>query len=197
MVDDLPDLSGYHEGLVHITGGDPLLHNKLPQILHTLKQQKNFIILTSPCIRLGQLSPEIIRLIDLIFCYMPGVDQDSIREATGYDAYTKYYLTLSSLSELKRKVIVTYPLKTETITTLPDIYNLTVRLKHYLLLTLNRATESISGEALGYYSQRPTVIGYRYNDIVQKTCLGCPRKLWRLHPFALGILAQGFYKLYL
>jgi pyruvate-formate lyase-activating enzyme len=182
---------------VHVTGGDPLLHDHLPQILHTLKKQGNFTMLTSPCIRIDQLPLNILKLIDLIFCYMPGVDNSSIRENTGYDVYAQYYLTLSSLHEQKRKVIVTYPINPENASTIPDIYNLTSRLKHYLLLTHDRTTGKIPREYIKYYCQRPTVIGYSYNRTQQKTCLGCPQKLWRANPFSLKALALGFYKLYL
>lgn len=197
LINDLPELTRYQQGIVHITGGDPLLHDQLPLILHTLKEQKNFIILTSPCIRINQLPINILKLIDLIFCYMPGIDHESIRENTGYDVYSQYYLSLSSLSEQKRKVIINYPLTPENASTLPDIYNLSVRLKQYLLITHNRNTGSIPREYKTYYNQRPTVISYSYTDGSQKTCLGCPQRLWRIHPFSLSTLLQGFYKLYL
>ena len=196
-ITDLPDLSAYQQGIVHITGGDPLLHKRLPYILHTLKQQGNFVILTTPGIRLSQLEIPILRLIDLVFCYMPGSNHDSLREATGFDVYAQYYLTLSSLMEHKRKVVITYPITPASFAALPDIYNLSVRLKQYLLLTHNRPAEPIPQKHIAYYCRRPTVIGYQYVDTRQKTCLGCPQRLWRLHPFALGALIQGFYKLYL
>lgn len=197
IISELPELKQYQNGLVHITGGDPLLHDQLPLILHTLKKQGNFIIFTSPCLRIDQLPPEILKMIDLIFCYMPGVDHETIRENTGYDVYAQYYLTLSSLKEQKRQVLITYPLSPENMNELPDIYNLSVRLKHHLLIAHNRASGAIPREYLSYYSHRPTVISYSYTDTQQKTCLGCPQRLWRFNPFSIRALAQGFYKLYL
>jgi pyruvate-formate lyase-activating enzyme len=197
IIEDMPSLTQYQQGIVHITGGDPLLHNKLPLMLQTLKQQGNFIILTTPGIRLSLLPPESLRLIDLFFLYMPGMDHESIHTATGFDVYAQYYLTLSSLAEQKRKVLMTYPLVPDNIATLPDIYALSLRLKHYLFLTHNRLSGSLPRKHVAYYRQRPTVLSFSCTDGQPKTCLGCPQKLWRVHPLRLGALLQGFYKLYL
>ncbi|GBR77517.1 radical SAM protein [Candidatus Termititenax dinenymphae] len=186
-------------GIINLTGGNPLNHPELNKILIDLKNQKRFITLTTCGYNLADFSRQLL-LIDLLLLYIPGFSQERATFEAGFNAVSRQESIIEYLQEIKKKFAVLYPIDSETIEDLPDLYHKLNKRNSFLILLYNKNSElplqRVDKKYLYYYGNKRNSLVYEYASTGSYNCLDFSRNFAKFSFYNLRIMLKLFYKLY-
>ncbi|MDR1452402.1 MAG: hypothetical protein LBJ25_00295 [Candidatus Margulisbacteria bacterium] len=185
---------------VHLTGGNPLRHPQINNILIELKNQKHFTLLTTCGYNLADFEKQILLLLDCLLLYMPAFSRENAIRQAGFNSVSRQESAIEYLQELKKKFAVLYPINSETIADLPDLYNKINNKNSFLILLYDKKTELPLQRAekkyLHYYAARRNTVVYEYTGGGVYNCLDFTRHLASPAPRNLWFFAKLFFKFY-
>jgi molybdenum cofactor biosynthesis enzyme MoaA len=188
--------------LVNVCGGDPLLNSTLPHILRILRKQGHFTLLTTNGLRLPEIDPQLLSLIDLPVIFLPAFSGEDLADLTGFNCLAQYFNTLDFLNECKKKHILHFPVTPLNLEQLPLIWDYLEKHKRtHLCISYSRNSENLlkpSSEAyIRYYQERPRVFTYLTTEKAGQYCAGCIPGLEKVSLKNYLFFIKSFYKLYI
>ncbi|MDR1323283.1 MAG: hypothetical protein LBK68_02480 [Candidatus Margulisbacteria bacterium] len=185
---------------VHLTGGNPLRHPQINNILVELKKQKHFTLLTTCGYNLADFEKQILLLLDCLLLYVPAFSRERATFQAGLNSVSQQESAIEYLQELKKKFAVLYPIDSENIEDLPDLYNKLNKKNSFLILLYDQKTalplQRVEKKYLHYYAARRNAVVYEYAGNGSYNCLDFARHLTRLAPHNLWFFAKLFFKFY-
>lgn len=186
------------EWLVNLSGGNPLNHPDLGQILINLKKDKHYVTLTTCGYRLENLEQKFLPLLDLIFIYVPACTGEISLLKTGLNAWPQQKNAIEYLQEIRKKFIVLHPVNKDNLEDLPDLFGLLNKKNSGLILLHQKKTEnSLTRQQkthLYYYDRRPNTAVYEYKQTSAANCQDFWRHLNSWSFYNILTLAKLFYK---
>ena len=186
---------------VHLTGGNPLRHPQINNILVELKKQKHLTLLTTCGYTLADFEKQILLLLDYPLLYVPAFSRENAALQAGFNSVSRQESAIEYLQEIKKKFAVLYPVNGATITDLPDLYNKINKKNSFLILLYDQKTDLPLQRAekkyLHYYAARRNAAVYAYAGSSASNCLDFAHHLARPAPRNLWFFAKLFFKFYL
>ena len=192
-------LKGINSRIVNLTDGNPFNHPEIAGLLVELKKQKRFVTLTTCGYNLADLEKQLL-LIDLVLLYVPAYSRERAIFQAGFNVLDRQTGAIEHLQEINKKFAVLYPIDSETIEDLPDLYNKLNRPNSYLILLYDRKNalplQPVDKKYLHYYGARHNALVYEYQSGSQYNCLDFSRSLSNLSFYNLWTMLKVFYKFY-
>ncbi|GBR76990.1 radical SAM protein [Candidatus Termititenax persephonae] len=185
--------------LINLTDGNPWNHPGINQLLAELKTKKHFVALTTCGYNLADQERQLL-LVDLVLLYVPAYSRERAVFQAGFNPLDRQISAIEHLQEINKKFAVLYPIDSETIEDLPDLYQKLNRPNSYLILLYNKRADlplqRVDKKYLHYYGRRHNTLAYEYSGGGRQNCLDFARQLARPSLYNLWTMLKLFYKLY-
>ena len=163
-------------GVCHIIGGDPVTAAINPSILAPLKRAKYHVVLWTTGLFDSDIWEKYIPYIDHVCLYTPAISPDVLQEITGYYPFIPLESTLSYLQELEIPFTLNHAMHMDSLSELPDLYDLAFEYKAQLLIH-HHEKERFDPESRAYikrFKNIPRVMVFTQTVIDPIQCLGFP-----------------------
>ncbi len=103
VIENLPQLAKLGVRFIDFTGGEPLLHPQLPEMLHAAKKNRFVTSVTTNCILYPQLADKIANLVDLLHFSIDSLDANVHNKLRGSDSHKKVLESVKIAREIGEK----------------------------------------------------------------------------------------------